>query len=233
MFDVIAFDADDTLWHTERLYAEAQQKLDQLLSPYIHNESAEKQLYAMEMNNLETYGYGIKSFTLSMIETAINVTDGQIAGKEIQQIIEIAREMLTAEVQLLDEVEETIQELAKTYRLIIITKGDLLDQESKLVRSGIDQYFEALEVVSNKTPEVYRSLLQRYKIDPAKFLMVGNSVKSDVLPVLEIGGQAVYIPYLITWAHENVDDQPMDEDGYYELERIGQLPQLLASIETK
>jgi putative hydrolase of the HAD superfamily len=233
MFDVIAFDADDTLWHTERLYAEAQKKLDSLLSPYIHDESVEKQLYAMEMNNLETYGYGIKSFTLSMIETSIQVTHGQIAGKEIQQIIEIAREMLNAEVQLLDEVEETIQKLAESYRMIIITKGDLLDQESKLVRSGIDQYFEALEVVSAKTADVYRNLLQRYKIDPAKFLMVGNSVKSDVLPVLEIGGQAVYIPYMITWAHENVDDQPMVEDGYYELERIGQLPQLLASLETK
>jgi putative hydrolase of the HAD superfamily len=233
MFDVIAFDADDTLWHTERLYAEAQVKLDQLLSPYIHDQTVEKQLYAMEMNNLETYGYGIKSFTLSMIETSIKVTDGQIAGKEIQQIIEIAREMLNAEVQLLDEVEETIQELAKSYKLMIITKGDLLDQESKLLRSGINQYFEALEVVSKKTADVYRSLLQKHKIETGCFLMVGNSVKSDVLPVLEIGGQAVYIPYHITWAHENVDDQPLDEDGYYQLERIGQLPQLLASIETK
>ncbi len=229
-FDLIAFDADDTLWHNEILYEEAQDKLRELLSGYAAEETVDQRLYQTEMSNLKHYGYGIKSFTLSMIETAVELTKGRIEGTEVLQIIGFAKEMLTSQTRLLDHAEETVRELARSYELMVITKGDLLDQQSKLSRSGIGDYFRYVEVVSQKTQGTYKALLAKYRIEPQRFLMVGNSLKSDILPVLALGGQAVYVPYHVTWAHEVVDSQHVEHDGYYELEHLGQLPRLIEQL---
>ena len=229
-FDLIAFDADDTLWHNEVLYTEAQDKLTRLLSSYADGETVDQRLYQTEMSNLKHYGYGIKSFTLSMIEAAVELTSGEIRGAEILQIVGFAKEMLTSQVLLLEHAEETVCELARSYELMVITKGDLLDQQSKLSRSGLGDCFRYVEVVSQKTQGTYESLLARYRIESQRFLMVGNSLKSDILPVLTLGGQAVYIPYHTTWAHEAVDSQLIGHDGYHELEHLGQLPQLIERL---
>ena len=229
-FDLIAFDADDTLWHNEILYTEAQDKLKKLLSSYADGETIDQRLYQTEMSNLQYYGYGIKSFTLSMIETAVELTRGKIQGAEIQKIIGFAKEMLTSEVQLFEHAEETVCELAKSYELMMVTKGDLLDQQSKLSRSGLGDHFQYVEVVSEKTQSTYEALLAKYGTKPRRFLMVGNSLKSDILPVLALGGHAVYIPYRMTWAHETVQMQHIEHDGYYELDHLGQLPQLVEQL---
>jgi putative hydrolase of the HAD superfamily len=230
MFDLIAFDADDTLWHNESLYAETQDKLAVLLADYADSETVIQRLYETEMVNLQYYGYGVKSFTLSMIETAVKLSNSHIQGTEIEKIIGFAREMLTNDTQLLEHVEATVSTLAQSYHLMIITKGDLLDQEVKLSRSRIGDYFQHVEIVSHKTPAIYADLLTRHKIEPRRFLMVGNSLKSDILPVVELGGHAVYIPYHVTWAHEVVEHQPGEHNGYYELEHIGQLPGLVEQL---
>jgi putative hydrolase of the HAD superfamily len=230
MFDLIAFDADDTLWHNETLYARAQEKFQQLLASYHSQEWVEQRLYETEMRNLQHFGYGIKAFTLSMIETAIELTEGRIQGDEILQIVEAGKEMLNAEVQLLDNVEQTLATLSAAYPLMVITKGDLLDQHSKIERSGLARYFQHIEVVSEKSKESYAALLTRHKIDAGRFIMIGNSLKSDILPVLELGGSAVYIPYSLTWAHETIVDQEVDSNHYYQIERLALLPSLIDEI---
>jgi len=230
IFDVIALDADDTLWHNESLYVEAQAKLIELLSSYVDGEMVTESLYEREVSNLDCYGFGIKGFTLSMIETAIELSGGRIPGADIQKIIGLAREMLTAEVQLVAHAEKAITELAHSYTLMLITKGDLLEQLSKVARSGIRDHFRYVEVVSEKTEKTYEALLTKYEIEPGRFLMAGNSLKSDILPVVALGGHAVYIPHESTWAYETVDGHQGEHDGYYELEHLGQLPQLLARL---
>jgi putative hydrolase of the HAD superfamily len=227
-FDLIAFDADDTLWHNETLYEQTQFRLQKLLSGYVDEESVVDRLYETEKRNLEYYGYGIKSFTLSMIETAIELTDGQIRGRDIEQIITFAREMLETPTQLLEHVEETIAALSKTHKLMIITKGDLFDQETKIAQSGLADYFTHIEIVSEKTPDTYQSLLDKHNINPSRFLMVGNSLRSDVLPVVEVGGRAVHIPYHITWQHETAANK--SQADYLELEHIGLLPNYIEAL---
>jgi putative hydrolase of the HAD superfamily len=229
-FDVIAFDADDTLWHTERLYAEAQTKFKNLLTHYHDPGWIEDRLYQAEMHNLQHFGYGIKAFALSMIETAIDLTEGRIAANEIKTIIDWAKDMLAADVELLEHVAETIAAMSRSYTLMLITKGDLLDQESKIARSGLAQHFQQIEIVSDKQRENYSALLHKYHIEPQRFLMVGNSLRSDILPVLALGANAVHVPYPITWVHE-VAEPPIGQPGFYELEHLGLLPNLLAEIE--
>lgn len=227
MYDIIAFDADDTLWHNETLFSVTQEKFQHLLSPYRRSNWTGQELYETEIRNLRYFGYGIKGFTLSMIETAIDLTGGLIQGQEIQAIINFAKEMLSIPVQLLDNVTEVIAALAETHTLMIITKGDLFDQETKIAQSGLTEYFTHIEIVRDKTTDTYRSLFTKYRIDPQRFLMVGNSLRSDILPVVELGGSAVYIPYHITWAHEVVNGHEVSQKGYFELEHIGQLPGLI------
>ncbi|GAB4423816.1 MAG: HAD family hydrolase [Anaerolineae bacterium] len=230
MIEVIAFDADDTLWHNESIYHFTQAQFAALLAPYCTPETVEQRLYQTEMRNLQHYGYGVKSFTLSMIETAIELSEGKIRGGEIQQIIDFARQMLREPVHLLAGVVETVTALAKDYRLMVITKGDLFDQESKVARSGLGDRFFAVEVVSVKNAEVYRALLAKHDIAPERFLMVGNSLPSDVLPVAEIGGRAVHIPYHITWQHESGKVDDVARQNCIELEDIRQLPALLRRL---
>ncbi len=230
-FEILAFDADDTLWHNERLYVDAQNRFAQLLSQYHKPEWVGERLYQTEVRNLQHFGYGIKAFALSMIETAVELTEGRILGRDIQVLVDIAREMLSAEVQLLDHVKETIPQLAADHRLMVITKGDLFDQETKIAHSGLSQYFQHIEVVSHKTPASYTQVFKRYSIPPEKILMVGNSLRSDILPILELGGRAVYIPYETTWLHEATDMPQENQAGFYQLEHVGQIPALLKQIE--
>ncbi len=226
-FDVVALDADDTLWHNEGLYVETRSRLQELLSAYVDEELVAERLHETEMRNLSRYGYGIKSFTLSMIESAIELTGGQIAAPEIAEILHLGKAMLGVEVMLLDHVPETVRALSERYELMVITKGDLLDQETKLERSGIAEYFRRVEVVSHKRPEVYARLLKKHGIAPERFVMAGNSLRSDVLPVVEIGGHAVHVPYAITWEHEHVEEPG---GGYHRVDHLRELPALLEQI---
>jgi putative hydrolase of the HAD superfamily len=182
------------------------------------------------MRNLAAYGYGLKSFGLSMIETAIRITEGRVRGDEIGQIVDLVRDMVRTPVQLLERAAEVVAALAASYPLMLITKGDLLDQERKLDQSGLGDYFDYVEIVSDKNVEVYRALLARHGIEPGRFLMVGNSLRSDVLPVVELGGRAVHIPHHITWAHEAVELPEASPAGYIELAHIGLLPRTVAQL---
>ena len=230
MIDVIAFDADDTLWHNETLFTSTQERFGELLARYDQGDWTKQALFETEMQNLQFYGYGIKSFTLSMIETAIKLTGGRILASDVQEILDLAKEMLNAPVHLLDHVAEVIPELAASYRLMLITKGDLLDQETKLARSGLGATFRHVEIVAAKSVGVYRSLLAKHQIPPERFLMVGNSLRSDVLPVVALGARAVHIPYTTTWAHENLETHHQPSVDYVELEHIGFLPAMLESL---
>lgn len=229
-FDVIALDADDTLWHNENIYTKTQEKFKQLLGRYHTKEWIDKRLYQTELRNLDFYGYGIKSFTLSMIETAIELSEGRVTGSEIGEILDFGKAMMATPVEVLDHVPEVLESLAPLYSIMLITKGDLIDQRSKLARSGLEDYFDIKEVVSTKTAETYRSLFERHQIEPSRFLMVGNSLRSDILPVLENGGAAVYIPYHLTWAHEQVSKSEEEQHDYYQLSGIDQLPGFLKKI---
>jgi len=227
-FDVIAFDADDTLWHSENLYAATQAAYRQLLSGYAAPDRIDAVLHDTEMRNLPLYGYGIKGFALSMIEAALTLSDQRIHGHEVQQVLDLARQMLSADLQLLDHAADIIAQLAAEYPLMLITKGDLFDQESKIDRSGLRAYFRHIEIVSDKTLDVYAALLAKHHLDPKRFVMIGNSLRSDILPVVELGGRAIHIPYHITWAHEHVESP--DTDAYETLEHLGQLPSALERL---
>ncbi len=217
----IAFDADDTLWANEDYFASAQAAYQTILAPYRANWDAQE-LYETEQRNLAYFGYGIKGFLLSMIETAIQVTDGAITSKEIAQIIEIGRAMVHAPLTLLPHVAEVIPALSSQFKLMIITKGDLFDQESKIARSGLADYFHHIEVVSDKTPTAYERILRRYDINPREFVMVGNSLRSDIMPVIAIGGYAVHVPYHLTWQHEHVD-LPADDVRWHSCNHLAEV----------
>lgn len=232
MFDIIAFDADDTLWHNEILYTNVQDRFQELLMTYHLDGRAKEELFLTEMQNLRYYGYGIKGFALSMVETAIRVTGGRIQGREVLAIIDLAKEMVLAPVQLLDHVAEVIPALSASYTLMLVTKGDLFDQERKVAQSGLAPHFAYVEIVSEKSVDVYRTLLKKHRIVPQRFLMVGNSLRSDVLPVIALGGHAVHIPYHTTWQHEMVPERGEAQPGYVELEHIGLLPDFLRQIES-
>ncbi|MFT3784310.1 MAG: HAD family hydrolase [Nibricoccus sp.] len=224
---VIGFDADDTLWHNETIFEKVHERYRELLSRYHDAATVDRTLFATEMRNLELYGYGIKSFTLSAIETAIDLTSGKIGADEIRQLIRLGQEMLAHPVELLEGVKETLEALAASYRMILITKGDLRDQERKLAKSGLAPFFEAVEIVSEKNAGTYEKILLRRGIAAERFLMVGNSVKSDILPVLKLGGAGVHIPYQITWAGEHVEEVPAQHPRFFTIENIRSLQQVL------
>lgn len=223
----IAFDFDDTLVHNETLFVVTQEKFFDLVAPYSDADDVHEKLLQREIENLHLFGYGIKGFTLSMIETAIEVTEGRVPTAALQDIVDMGKEMLKHPIELLDGVEETLNGLAESHRLMLITKGDLFDQESKLARTGLGDLFWQVEVLSEKDTANYSRVLTRYGVAPSEFLMVGNSVKSDILPVLEIGGQAVHIPYIVTWEHEQHDADPSAPATFPSLNSITELPDLL------
>jgi putative hydrolase of the HAD superfamily len=230
MIDIIAFDADDTLWHNERHYIEAKDQFKQILTRYHSSEWVEERLDKTELQNLNRYGYGIKSFTLSMIETAIELTEGRVSGNEVHQITNIAWQMLDKPMEIFEGVRETIIALSQSYKLLLITKGDLFEQEAKIARSGIGDFFQGIEIVSEKTPKAYEAIVVRHRVQPQRFLMVGNSLKSDVLPVLAIGGQAVHIPFETTWVHELVPEAELENKDFSRLVHISHLPVFLDSL---
>ena len=231
MIEIIAFDADDTLWKNESLYLKAKDELARILSTHQEPDWVGCKLDEIEISNLQIYGYGIKSFTLSMIETATEAVDGKIEAHTISAILEIAKMMLSAEVELLDYTEQALVQLSSDYDLMLVTKGDLFEQRSKISRSGIDHCFKVIEVVAEKTPARYLEILKKHDIEIEQFLMVGNSLRSDILPIVAIGGRAVYIPNENTWFHEVPEQEEIEGAEYDELEHIGQLPEYMAALE--
>jgi len=210
---VIGFDADDTLWVNETYFRETEEKFASLLESFETKNKIDQELYKMEIKNLELYGYGVKGFMLSMIESALELSNNQISQATILEILGLGKEMIQHEVELLDGVEEVLDKLKDKYRLIVLTKGDLLDQERKLKRSNLLGYFHHVEVLSDKKEENYINLLQHLEIETAEFLMVGNSLKSDVLPIMNIGAKAIHVPFHTTWQHEEVAIE--EEDRKY------------------
>ncbi len=221
---IIAFDADDTLWVNETYYRDTEKAFTHLLKDYLSEEKVSELLLETESGNIKLYGYGVKGFVLSMIETALKVTGNKTDKKIIAQIIELGKKLVNPTMVLLDGVEETLETLNKRgSKLVLATKGDLLDQERKLKNSGLAKCFHHIEIMSNKNQEDYQKLLDRLEILPDEFLMIGNSVKSDILPVLALGSYAVHIPYHTTWAHENVTNNAQNHERFLEIKSIVEL----------
>ncbi|MFK7001176.1 HAD family hydrolase [Flavobacterium oreochromis] len=202
---IIAFDADDTLWHNESYFDEAQEKFCALFHGYASHQEILQLILNHQIKNLPLYGFGIKAFTLSMIECALQLTQNQISGNAINKILQIGKDLLLKPVELIPEVEEVLKELKNKYKLIVATKGDLKDQHRKLHDSGLGHFFHHIEVMTDKTELDYSKMLGRLDVNPQNFIMIGNSLKSDVLPVLNIGGHGIHIPYHTTWAYEKID----------------------------
>lgn len=224
---IIAFDADDTLWHNEPYFDEAQAKFCELFADYASKQEILQLILSHQVKNLPLYGFGIKAFTLSMIDSALELTNHQISGNGIQKIIDIGRDLLQKPVELLPDVENVLQQLKGKYKLVVATKGDLKDQHRKLHDSGIGHYFHHIEVMSDKKELDYEKMLGRLDIKPENFIMIGNSLKSDVLPVLNIGGHGYHIAYHTTWEYEKIDFE-IQHDNFKSLEKINDvLPILL------
>lgn len=226
---LIGFDADDTLWHSESHFALTEDRFRALVSPWSESAQASERLLSRERANLELFGYGVKGFILSMIETAIEVSDGVIPAEAIRQIVSWGKEMMAHPVELIDGVSDVLDAVGRDHRMILITKGDLFHQESKIAESGLAERFERVEILSEKSPSHYRDVLVRCGVSAEEFLMVGNSLRSDVVPVVEIGGMGVHVPYSITWGHEQVTEDSLD-DCYRTLATIRDLPTLLADL---
>jgi putative hydrolase of the HAD superfamily len=220
----IGFDADDTLWHNESIFEKAHERYFELLAKYHDSAAVEKALFATEGRNIGLYGYGIKGYMLSAIETAIDLTEGKIGTAELREILALGRGMMNHPVELLDGALEALDRLAPSYRLLLITKGDLRDQERKVAKSGLAGRFAAIEIVSEKNAGTYERILERHAIAPSAFLMVGNSVKSDILPVLALGGAGVHVPYRITWAHEEAEAPTEGTGRFFKAASLRELP---------
>jgi putative hydrolase of the HAD superfamily len=230
--DLIAFDADDTLWENEAFYRGGRQRFLEIIQSYpqvIQPDDAF--LNEVEMRNLPYFGYGIDGFIFSLVEAAIHITGGKISGSDLLPLLDYAREMVTAEIQVFPHVAETLEVLARQYPLLLITKGAALHQKSKVARSGLDGYFIAVEVVDDKTSETYTSILERYHLSAQNFIMVGNSMRSDILPVLELGGWAIHIPNSLTWSYEQVDLPASLKARYIEVDRFELLPAVLQKLQ--
>jgi putative hydrolase of the HAD superfamily len=226
----LGLDGDDTLWHNETRFQLTQAALRDLLRSHVPDADVDTHLAEVEMRNLRLYGYGVKAFTLSMIETAIQVTDRRIPTADLEVILGWGQKMLSEPTELLDGVEAALRDLSSRYELVLITKGDLFDQESKLARSGLAEMFTGVEILSEKNVDAYRSVLRRRHIEPNEFVMVGNSLRSDIAPVLALGARGVHIPYPLTWHHEQVPEDAMPREGWDRLEKISELGALLDSL---
>lgn len=223
---VVAFDADDTLWHNESYFQEVEHKFCALLEEYLPQHTVERELLKTEIDNISLYGYGIKAFMLSMIETAIRISDSTIRVTVIEKIIELGKEMLDKPIDKLEGVDEVLLALKEKYRLVVATKGDLLDQERKLKKSGLEHYFHHTEIMSEKAEADYVKLIKHLDIQPSEFLMVGNSLKSDVLPVISIGGHGFHVPYHITWGHEKIE-KTIEHRNFKEFKKLTEILEYL------
>jgi putative hydrolase of the HAD superfamily len=221
---VIGFDADDTLWVNEPYFKEIETKFCELVSSYVPDKKASEKLFETEINNLNIYGYGVKAFILSLIETAIKVSNSKIPNDTILKIIDLGKELLNKNIELLDGIKTVLDRLSKKdYRLIVATKGDLLDQERKLKKSGLEKYFHHIEIMSDKKESDYLKLIKHLDIHPSEFIMIGNSLKSDILPVLNIGSKAIHIPYHTTWTFEHVSDKELKNNEFLSLDKITEI----------
>jgi len=230
MIRIIGFDADDTLWRNEDIFARAHEGYRSLLARHHPAAEVDRVLFATEMRNLRLYGYGIKGFTLSSVEAAIELTRGSVSAQEIHEIIATGREMLAHPVELLAGVADVVPALARDYRLLLITKGDLHHQERKIAESGLAAHFHAVEILSEKDGPAYGRVLRRHGVTLEEFVMVGNSLKSDILPVLELGGAGVHIPYHITWQHEHAGEPPHAHARFRRVGSLAELPPVLAEL---
>ena len=229
---LLAFDADDTLWPNQPHFDRVEAEFLTMLGRYAEPDSIGAQLYAVQRRNMELFGYGAKSFMLSMIETAIELTNGAVPGFEIQRLLDLGKELLRFPIELLPGVTATLTELRRRgHRLLLLTKGDLFDQESKLARSGLGDLFDHVEIVSEKDEATYRRLLERHGATPENFVMVGNSLKSDVLPVARLGFRAVHVPYHATWIHEHVPAEALAGVPFAQIEALPELLDYLAQFE--
>jgi putative hydrolase of the HAD superfamily len=225
---VIAFDADDTLWVNEPYFQETERKFCALLEDFLPHHTIMQELFKSEMETLPLYGYGIKGFVLAMIETALRITENKVNMEVIEKIIQFGKDQMERPIEMLDGMEDALERLKKKYRLVVATKGDLVDQERKLKKSGLEHYFHHIEIMSDKQQADYTKLIRHLDISPGNFLMIGNSLKSDIIPVLAIGGHAVHIPYHTTWAHE-VIEHTIEHPNFRQAEHIKDvLPDLLA-----
>ncbi len=229
----IGFDADDTLWENETHYHAAKRRFAALLSPAQSEEHALAVLDEIEVRNVEVYGYGIKSYSLSMLEAAAHLASGPLEPALLDSLLAITKDMLRTPVQLIDGVVEVLDQLAPRYRLVLLTKGDLFEQQSKIRRSGIADRFGFIRVLDAKTPQVYREVLQDVGVPAEEFVMVGNSLRSDVLPALAIGARAVYVPHALTWSHEHVQPEAMPPGGWIEIPSIINLPVAIHTLEAE
>jgi putative hydrolase of the HAD superfamily len=224
---VIGFDADDTLWVNETYFREAELEFAKLLSAYETSNKIDQELFKKEMDNLELYGYGAKGFVLSMVEMALEISNYNVSNKTIEAILDIGKDMINKPVELLDGVEEVLETLSKQYKLILATKGDLLDQERKLEKSGLIDYFHHIEVLSDKKEANYSKLLNHLDINPSEFLMIGNSLKSDILPLVNIKAHAIHVPFHTTWAHEEVSKKESNGKAYKTVSRLRDILKLV------
>lgn len=226
----IGFDADDTLWQNERFFRGTEKQFVEMLADHGEEEKISARLLEAEKRNLATYGFGIKGFTLSMIETAIEVTDGRVPATVISRILEAGREMLAHPIEVLPHARETVERLAGSYRLVLITKGDLFDQERKLAQSGLGDLFHAVEIVSDKSANTYARLFDRHGDGAERSMMVGNSLKSDVVPAIEAGGWGIHVPHELTWVLEHVE-APLAAPRFRQIDDLGELPALIETLE--
>ncbi len=225
----IGFDADDTLWQNEQFFRLTEARFAALLKPYAPDFDIEGRLLEAERRNLAFYGFGIKGFVLSMIETAIELTEGRVPASVIGELLDAGREMLRHPVHALPHARETLEALHGQYRLVLVTKGDLFDQERKLAASGLGDFFDAVEIVSDKSRETYDRIFSRHGDGPGRAMMVGNSLKSDVIPAIEAGGWGVFVPHPLTWVVEHAEE-PVGEPRFRKIAHLGELPALLAGI---
>lgn len=224
----IAFDADDTLWVNEPYFQETEQKCCALLEDYLPHHTVSQELFRTEMQNLPLYGYGVKAFMLCMVETILRVSNNTANPEVLHKALEYGKELLAKPVELLEGVEDVLKTLKGKYRLVVATKGDLLDQERKLLKSGLEHYFHHIEIMSEKGEKDYKKLLRHLDCKPENFLMIGNSLKSDVLPVLALGGHAIHIPYHTTWAYEKIDHN-VEHENFRQVIAIPEILPLLLS----
>jgi putative hydrolase of the HAD superfamily len=220
----IGFDADDTLWDNEPFYRALEHLFNEILLDKMTPEESSAELFKTEIANLSLFGYGAKAYTLSIIETALRLTDNKIAAADINRILQAGKQLTDSPLVLLDNVEEVLKVLTPKYKLILATKGDLLDQERKLKKSRLEKYFHHIEIMSDKQISDYEKLLKHLDIEAHEFLMIGNSMRSDIFPILELGGYAIHIPYHTTWAHEKMDNVDLPSDRYMEIETLLKIP---------
>lgn len=224
---VIGFDADDTLWVCEPIFREAEKRICELLSPWISPERLLQLILEVHVGNLNLYGYGIKGYILSLTEAVLHATENRVPQEILSRILQVGKEMLQEPVRLINRVDRILPVLKEQYKLIVVTKGDLLDQQRKIETSGLLACFDDVEIMSDKTPEAYQKMFNRMGIQPSEFMMVGNSLKSDILPVIELGCHGVHIPYEITWAHERVEEVDRTNPLFHEIRRMEELYDLV------